>query len=265
MSALSDLVQLLKQEKKTGTDYTGTVTRVEGRTAYVRITGSDIMDTPVTMSIDAKAGDTVRVRVANGRAWLSGNDSKPPTHNTEDIDSLTKRVTAVEKMQVAPRAVQVSHIGMIIHTTTLDTMDKVVSIYGGTAWIQHSGYMLRGASSGVTGNNASSDGGAETVTLTGAQSGIPAHNTTSSGTCSITSSGGHTHAVKIHNNNTTGGTGARIGASTDTSTVAAIANNTGAHTHTVPNHTHSISAQNASEAHNNMPPYKNVYIWERIA
>ena len=93
MSALSDLVQLLKQEKKTGTDYTGVVTRIDGRTAYVRLTGSDIMDTPVTMSIDAKVGDTVRVRVANGKAWLTGNDTKPPTHDTEKIEAVDTTLT----------------------------------------------------------------------------------------------------------------------------------------------------------------------------
>lgn len=93
MSALSDLVQLLKQEKKTGTDYTGTVTRVNGKTAYVRLTGSDIMDTPVSLSIDAKVGDTVRVRVANGKAWLTGNDTKPPTHDTEKIEAVDTSLT----------------------------------------------------------------------------------------------------------------------------------------------------------------------------
>lgn len=93
MSALSDLVQLLKQEKKTGTDYTGTVTRVDGKTAYVRLTGSDIMDTPVSLSIDAKAGDTVRVRVANGKAWITGNDTKPPTHDTEKIEAVDTSLT----------------------------------------------------------------------------------------------------------------------------------------------------------------------------
>ena len=63
-------------------------------------------------------------------------------------------------------ATNTSHIGMIIMSTTLNTMAKVISVYGGTTWIRHDGYMLRGASSGVTSNSASSDGGAETVTLT---------------------------------------------------------------------------------------------------
>lgn len=93
MSALSDLVQLLKQEKKTGTDYTGVVTKIDNNTAYVRLAGSPIMDTPVAMSVDAKVGDTVRVRVANGKAWLTGNDTKPPTHDTEKIEAVDETLT----------------------------------------------------------------------------------------------------------------------------------------------------------------------------
>lgn len=88
MSALTDLVQMLQADKKSGTDYTATVTRVEGGTAYVRLTGSDIMDTPATMSIDCKAGDKVRVRVENGKSWITGNDTAPPTNDTKSIQKI---------------------------------------------------------------------------------------------------------------------------------------------------------------------------------
>lgn len=55
-----------------------------------------------------------------------------------------------------------SYVGMIIHSTTLDTEAKVKAQYGGTAWIQHSGYILMGATSGVTANDASKTGGSDT-------------------------------------------------------------------------------------------------------
>ena len=55
-----------------------------------------------------------------------------------------------------------SHVGMIIHSTTLDTEAKVIAQYGGTTWIQHSGYMLMGATSGVTANDAAKTGGSDT-------------------------------------------------------------------------------------------------------
>ena len=76
--AIRELFELLAKKENTGSDYTGTITRVDGNTAYVRFNGSDIDDTPVALSIGASEGDTVRVRVADGRAWLVGNDTAPP-------------------------------------------------------------------------------------------------------------------------------------------------------------------------------------------
>lgn len=81
--AIRELFELLTKKEKSGSDYTGTVTRVDGKTAYVQFDGSDITDTPVALSIGAKAGDSVRVRVADGRAWLVGNDDAPPNDSSE--------------------------------------------------------------------------------------------------------------------------------------------------------------------------------------
>ena len=97
MNELADVISGAMQESKqqTGSDYTAKVTRVEGNTAYVQITGSDIADTPVAMSISAKAGDMVRVRVADGKAWITGNDTAPPADNAEiqkAVDDTTNYV-----------------------------------------------------------------------------------------------------------------------------------------------------------------------------
>lgn len=81
--AIRELFELLTKKEKSGSDYTGTVTRVDGKTAYVKFDGSDITDTPVALSIGAKAGDSVRVRVADGRAWIVGNDDAPPNDSSE--------------------------------------------------------------------------------------------------------------------------------------------------------------------------------------
>lgn len=86
MNGISQILNLLRKEtKSTGTDYVGTVTRVEGNTAYVRLAGADIDDTPVKMSISAQKGDTVRVRVNKGKAWITGNDTLPPTNDTAEV------------------------------------------------------------------------------------------------------------------------------------------------------------------------------------
>lgn len=132
-------------------------------------------------------------------------------------------------------AANTSHIGMIIMSTTLNTMAKVIAIYGGTTWIQHSGYMLRGATSGVTANSATSNGGAETVTLTVDQ--IPSHTHPNP-------SGG----AFIINKSVTSGYAMAFGAGSYNRTSASATGSRG-----------------GGQAHENMPPYKNVYIWERTA
>lgn len=97
------IASLKRDQKRTGTDYTGTVTKVDGGTAYVRLTGSQISDTPCALTISAKVGDRVRVRVSGGRAWVTGNDTAPPTNDTEDIkvvktenSALIERIRALE-------------------------------------------------------------------------------------------------------------------------------------------------------------------------
>ena len=54
-----------------GYDTVATVKRVEDNTAWVHIPGG-VDETPVTLSIDAKSGDIVRIRVAGGKAWHCG-------------------------------------------------------------------------------------------------------------------------------------------------------------------------------------------------
>lgn len=100
---LKELFRMLGKKTQTGSDYTGTVTKVKGKTAYVQFTGSDIADTPVSMSIDCKSGDHVRVRVNGGKAWITGNDTAPPSNDKEKVravqkntDKLSKRIKAVE-------------------------------------------------------------------------------------------------------------------------------------------------------------------------
>lgn len=89
---LSDILKALNQNKKEKTrpyDTTATVTRVEGSTAYVHIPGG-VDETPVTMSINCKAGDTVNVRVSGGRAWITGNSTAPPTDDSTAKEALDK-------------------------------------------------------------------------------------------------------------------------------------------------------------------------------
>ena len=86
LEVLSNEINKLKKAlTTTGSDYTATVTKVEGDTAYVQIAGSDISDTPVALSVNADVGDKVRVRVANGKAWITGNDTLPPSNDKKAV------------------------------------------------------------------------------------------------------------------------------------------------------------------------------------
>ena len=98
-----EVIQMLGKKVHAGSDYTATVTKVKGKTAYVQFTGSDIPDTPADLSIDAKPGDHVRIHVSGGKAWLTGNDTAPPSNDGKKIqevktenDRLKKRIKAVE-------------------------------------------------------------------------------------------------------------------------------------------------------------------------
>jgi len=87
LSSIGDLFKQFKKDikKSTGTDYTATVTRVENGVAYVQLTGAPISDTPATMSVFARPGDKVRVRVRNGKAWVTGNDTLPPSNEKKEV------------------------------------------------------------------------------------------------------------------------------------------------------------------------------------
>ena len=89
LEVLSNEIKKIKKTlTTTGSDYTATVTRVDGNTAYVQISGSEIADTPVSMTINASVGDKVRVRVAAGKAWITGNDTAPPADNKKVIELI---------------------------------------------------------------------------------------------------------------------------------------------------------------------------------
>lgn len=97
------------QEAKTSAyDTTAEVMRIDddGATAWVHIPGG-VAETPVQMSISAKVGDTVRVHVSGGNAWISGNNTAPPTDDSTAVQvksTLQKAIAFVR--DVAQRSVK---------------------------------------------------------------------------------------------------------------------------------------------------------------
>lgn len=101
-NAVKNIVEALQQGPKVQPyDTQAEVRRVEGSTAYVHIPGG-VDETPVALTIDAKPGDTVQVRIAGGKAWITGNASAPPTDDTlalslqGDIKVLSGKYTTLE-------------------------------------------------------------------------------------------------------------------------------------------------------------------------
>lgn len=125
-----------------------------------------------------------------------------------------------------------SHVGMIIHSTTLDTEAKVIAQYGGTQWQKIEGVFLLGQSAS---HAIGTTGGEETHKLT-------------------------TKEMPSHFHGIFGGAGAAV-FKTGTGNQDAT-QTSGARDYS---NLWNTDATGSSQAHNNMPPYKTVYIWERTA
>ena len=85
MDIILQLVDAIKQAsapKTSSYDTPAEVVRVDGSTAWVHIPGG-VAETPVRLTVDCKPGDTVQVRVGGGQAWLVGNETAPPTDDSE--------------------------------------------------------------------------------------------------------------------------------------------------------------------------------------
>ena len=112
MSAQDQIIKQLaesmrKPPKTSPYDTTAKVVRIEDGVAWVHIDGG-ADETPVSMTINAKEGDDVQVRVGGGGAWLTGNRTAPPTddkkanaaqHTADGAVGLAK--TALQDAQVA--------------------------------------------------------------------------------------------------------------------------------------------------------------------
>lgn len=101
-----DIMSAMKKATEHGTsayDTTAEVRRIEGDTAWVHIAGG-VDETPVKLTVSAKAGDSVQVRVGGGRAWITGNATAPPTDDrqaniaTEKAEKADKKVVIVQEI-----------------------------------------------------------------------------------------------------------------------------------------------------------------------
>ena len=109
-----DIIEAVKKTSTPTTqayDTPATVTRIEGDVAWVHIPGG-VDETPVRLTIAAKAGDTVQLRVGGGTAWLVGNQSAPPTDDTKANEAIRQ---AKEASGVATDFVTDTKNGIFVH------------------------------------------------------------------------------------------------------------------------------------------------------
>ena len=78
LRSLMESMQKTSQPKTSPYDTTAEVRRIEDGIAWVHIAGG-VDETPVRLTINAKEGDSVQVRVSGGTAFLVGNGTSPPT------------------------------------------------------------------------------------------------------------------------------------------------------------------------------------------
>lgn len=206
------------------------------------------------------------------------------TGSTPLTTTATDLTGAVNELKTAVDAISAfSFVGMVVQGTNLATEADVKALYGSnTSWLQHSGYVLRGASSGVVANSSVSDGGNDTVTPSGNVNGhtltvaeIPSHNHTISHTHTMN----HTHTFNLASSNWGGSSSGNYYIDSSQKGSSSWSNVSSPSFNSYSGSTGGSSATNSGskgggESHNhgltmnsqnNLPKYKNVYIWERIA
>lgn len=111
LKGLAGVIKSSTPPKTQPYDTPATVRRVEAGVAYVHIEGG-VDETPVSLSIDAKPGDTVMLRVSGGRGWIIGNPTAPPTDNTRADEAMQK---AEEAGGTATKYVTETEDGLFVH------------------------------------------------------------------------------------------------------------------------------------------------------
>lgn len=140
-----NIIEAMQSVNSQGTsayDSVAEVRRVEGDTAWVHIAGG-VDETPVKLTIAAKAGDVVQVRVGGGRAWITGNASAPPT---DDHTANTAQNTADKAQNSADKAQNTA-------TEAAKTADNYISTDSTGIMVSENNGAIKETPSNATKNN----------------------------------------------------------------------------------------------------------------
>lgn len=127
----SELAKLIRGDKPKTSPYdtSAEVLRVDNETgkAWIKIAGG-VAETPADLTINAKSGDIVQVRVSGGNAFLVGNASAPPTDDT-------KAEKAIETTKVVQK--EVEFVREVVADNIIATNAKFDEVTADTAKIHN--------------------------------------------------------------------------------------------------------------------------------
>ena len=123
LNTIIQSIQAAGKPKTQAYDSTAVVKRVENGVAWVHIPGG-VDETPVKLTVNAKAGDTVQVRVSGGTAFLVGNGTSPPTDDATAIVAKETADGAIEELRIQ-RAEIDKLIAEVITTKFIQSPDYV--------------------------------------------------------------------------------------------------------------------------------------------
>lgn len=130
------IISSQSSESKTSPyDTTAEVVLVEGGTAWVKIAGG-VDRTPAKLLVDAKKGDSVRVHIAGGNAYVTGNATAPPTDDTKanvaDAKATEAKSVAVDARDGATKAKAKADAASETAETAAKTAEGAHKIAGNT-------------------------------------------------------------------------------------------------------------------------------------
>ena len=102
-SELKTLLTESDDRKPKPYDTDAKVVRVEDDILWVHIPGG-VEETPIKKTINAAKGDNVKVHIANGTAWITGNETAPPTDDQTANVAIDKAQDALNYSGVAKAA-----------------------------------------------------------------------------------------------------------------------------------------------------------------
>ena len=132
-SELKSLIQESDSRKPQPYDTDADVVRVEGDTLWVHIPGG-VEETPIKKTINAIPGDRIKVHIANGQAWISGNETAPPTDDRQanyalDIayDAAGTAQSAIDNAKKAKEAADKAELEAERAKETADAVEEIAT------------------------------------------------------------------------------------------------------------------------------------------